>query len=275
MKYSMIMVSMDLGGPNDAVLRVAAGLAERFKAGVIGVAACHPLQITYADGYVVNDLIELDRAQKEGQIADAEASFRAALRQVADLHWRSSIGYAPLAAYVAEQARSADLVITGPASTASMLDAPRRADVGELVIQLGRPVLVVPPAAQRLELDAVVVGWKDTRETRRAIVDALPLLQQAGRVSVAEIASSGEMDAAAARLADVVGWLGRHGVAAAPVAMLAEGDDAACLDEIAYEHAADLLVTGAYGHNRLREWVLGGVTRTVLRQPSRCSLLSH
>lgn len=247
MTYSTLMVHLDLGQSNEAVLSVAADLAERFRADVVGIAACQPMQIVYAEGYFYSDMIDQDRARIEEQASQAETSFRVAFQgRAANLHWRSTICLAPLADYVAENMRSADLLITASARGAVSQEALHRVDLGELVIRLGRPALIVPPGAQRLDLDSVIIGWKDTRETRRAVVDALPLLRHAGRVTVAEVASEEDLPAARARL-----------------------------DGIALEHGAGLLVAGAYGHNRLREWALGGVTRSVLRRPGRCSLLSH
>jgi nucleotide-binding universal stress UspA family protein len=104
---------------------------------------------------------------------------------------------------------------------------------------------------------------------------ALPLLQLAGRVSVVEIAPAEDLAGAQARVQDVAVWFGRHGIEAKPVAMAATGDDAARLDEVMQEQAADLLVAGAYGHSRVREWVLGGVTRNLLLHADRPVLVSH
>lgn len=276
MTYSTLMVHVDLGQSNEAVLGVAADLAERFKADVVGIAACQPMQIVYAEGYFYGDMIDQDRARIEEQASQAETSFRLAFQgRAGNLHWRSTICLAPLADYIAENMRSADLLITASARGAASQEASHRVDLGELVIRLGRPALIVPPGAQRLDLDSVIIGWKDTRETRRAVVDALPLLRHAGRVTVAEVASEEDLPAARARIDDVAAWLKRHGVAAHPFAAPSAGDDAARLDGIALEHGAGLLVAGAYGHNRLREWALGGVTRSVLKRPGRCSLLSH
>ena len=84
-----------------------------------------------------------------------------------------------------------------------------------------------------------------------------------------------ELFDARGRLQDVVAWLKGHGIAAKAVAAPTAGNDATHLDAIAREHGAGLLVAGAYGHNRLREWVLGGVTRDLLLRPGRCSLVSH
>jgi hypothetical protein len=84
-----------------------------------------------------------------------------------------------LAAYVAEQAGVADLLIIGPDEKGLTRDFSRRVNVGELVMQVARPVLLVPPGVNQLKLQNVVVGWKETREARRAISDALPLLKLA------------------------------------------------------------------------------------------------
>ena len=94
-------------------------------------------------------------------------------------------------------------------------------------------------------------------------------------MTVVEIAAEDDLDAANARLADVAGWLKRHGIDATPVTAASPGDDAARLDAIVREQGADLLVAGAYGHSRVREWALGGVTRDLLLRAGRCALVSH
>jgi nucleotide-binding universal stress UspA family protein len=121
-------------------------------------------------------------------------------------------------------------------------------------MQVGPPVLIVPRAADKLKLERVVVAWKDTRETRRAAFDALPLLKKAAHVAVVEIVAEEEMAAARTHIEDVIAWLKRHGVVAVPVASLSTGDDATRLNTTAHEQGADVIVAGAYGHNRLREW---------------------
>ncbi len=120
-----------------------------------------------------------------------------------------------------------------------------------------------------------MVGSKATREARRAISDALPLLKLAGHVTVLEIAAAAEIPAARDRLKDVADWLGRHGISVETMTAVSQGDDAAELDAIAQQKGAGLLVAGAYGHSRLREWMLGGVTRNLMLHPARCSFVSH
>jgi nucleotide-binding universal stress UspA family protein len=276
MAYSTLMAHLDVGASNAGLLRITSDLATRFKARVIGIAACQPMPVAYDDGYMSKEVIEQDRAQCEKEIDNAEAAFRVALQESAvDLGWRSTVSYMALTNYIAEQARAADLLITGPDQKSAGRDSSRRVNIGDLVMRIGRPMLIVPPDVEALDVTNVVVGWKESRETRRAIVDALPLLQQAGRVLVVEIAAQEDLSDARERLKDVVDWLGRHGVTAEFLAAPSTGSDATRLDAITQEHGAGLIVAGAYGHNRLREWVLGGVTRDLLLRPGRCSLISH
>jgi len=124
-------------------------------------------------------------------------------------------------------------------------------------------------------VERAIVGWNDTRESRRAIVDALPFLEQAAHVTVAEIADGSELAEVRLRLEDVVEWLKRHGVAARCIAAPSSGDDASRLNAIVEEQGADLIVGAAYGHSRLREWVFGGVTKDLLLNADVCSLVSH
>ena len=275
MSYATLLVHLELDRPNTGLLKITAELAERFHAGVIGIAACQPLQMVYGDGYVAGDLYQQDRDEIAKELSAAEAEFRAALHgRVAFLEWRSAQTYAYLADYLAREARCADLVLTG-IGTGDFLDASRAANIGELIMQTGRPVLIVPTSASTLALDHVLIGWKDTRETRRAVSDALPLLKHASRVSIVELAAEDDLPAAGQRVQDVVAWLGRHAIKAEGGAQLATGDDAGALYAIGQDQSVDLVVAGAYGHNRLREWMLGGVTRDLLLSANRFSLVSH
>jgi nucleotide-binding universal stress UspA family protein len=276
MTFKTLMVTLELGSANHARLKVAGDLAERFGAAVIGIAVCQPLQLLYSDGgYVTGDIVEKDRMDIEWKINEAEAQFRSALgSRAARIEWRSDVLFEPLAAYIARHARRADLVITGVAS-GDWFDAARSPNVGDLIMQLGRPVLLVPATVDALHLDHVVIGWKDTREARRAALDALPLLRAAAHVAVIEIAAEADLAAARTHLGDVAAWLEQHGIAAETRALGSVGDDAARLKAEAQDRRADLIVAGAYGHSRLREWALGGVTRDLLLRADRCSLLSH
>jgi len=276
MTYKTLMVHLQIGQSNAGLLRIADDLAQSFQARLIGVAVCQPMRMLFNDGYMPAELIEDDRQNMEQQIAATEAEFRTVIHQRAgDLDWRSTITLDPLPDYLAGEARNADLIMTSVDQTASSFDASRNVNVGDLVMQLGRPVLLVPSTLGKLKLERIVVAWDDTREARRAALDALPFLKRAAHVAVVEIANDAYLPAARSHLRDVVAWLRRHGVEAEPIASLALGDDVAQLSAIASDHGAELVVAGAYGHSRLREWVLGGVTRALLHSSERCSLLSH
>jgi nucleotide-binding universal stress UspA family protein len=275
MTYATLLLHLELGRSNAGLLRIAGDLAERFHASVIGVAACKPMQMLYGDGYVSGALIEQDRDEVARELKQAEGEFRGALAtRVEKLVWRSTVTYGLLPEYLASEARCADLIVTGVAS-GDLFDSSRAVSTGDLVMRAGRPVLIVPAAATTLNLDRVLIGWNDTREARRAVADALPLLKMAANVTVAEIAREEDLPTARAHLADVVTWLERHGVEAESTASLSTGDDAAALYAIAQDQGADVIVAGAYGHSRMREWVLGGVTRDLLLSANRCSMVSH
>jgi nucleotide-binding universal stress UspA family protein len=123
---------------------------------------------------------------------------------------------------------------------------------------------------------SVVVAWKNTRECRRALADALPFLQRAEDVVVVAGVDPDDADLATAELADVVANLKRHGVDGRPeVVRISHDEVEQDLERIADNAGADLIVAGGFGHSRLREWAFGGVTDTFLHHPRRFVLLSH
>lgn len=282
MTYKTLMVHLQLGTTNVPLLQAAVALARQFDARTVGIAACQPLQIVYGDGYVSGELYEQDRLQNKQRLQAAEDEFQTAMQgQVPHAAWRSTVTYAAPADYLAEQARCADLVLTGSPATPGAtsegdLFGPSRAvNTSDLVMRVGRPVLRVPNAPGPLKLARVVVAWKDTREARRAVADALPLLKRAAYVAVIAVAPNGGLDTANLQLKDVAAWLLAHGVQCEAMASLATGNDGNALYTLAQDAGADVMVAGAYGHSRLREWALGGVTRDLLLGGERCAFLSH
>ena len=155
-------------------------------------------------------------------------------------------------------------------------DVYRAFDPGTVILNAGRPVLVVPDAAAGTSGERVLVAWKDTREARHAVQSALPYLKVAKHVSLVEIAEGVLELAARSELDDVEKYLLRHGVKVSGKSVLTpEGLPADQLMNIARGDGMDLIVAGAYGHSRRREWVLGGVTGDLLGRVDRCSLMSH
>ena len=276
MTLATLMVCLRLEHSNADLLAVTADLAERFRASVIGVATRHPMQFMFSGGLVPEELIEQEANEFKEEVDGLEAEFHnALLGRAGKLQWRAKMELGPLSDYIANEARCADLVITDVDRSGSFSHPATYIDVGDLLMRVGRPVLVAPAAVSNLKLERAVVGWKETPEARRAVLDALPLLREAASVAVVEIAGEAELEEARFRLDDVVAWLDRHGVAAEPIAAASRGADASGLTAIAREQGADLIVAGAFGHSRLREWVFGGVTRDLLLRSDRFALLSH
>lgn len=276
MTYKTLMVHLELGGDNGNLLKITGELAERFDARVIGIAACQPVQILVGEGLNAGEALTQDRAEIEKELAAAAAQFRAAFQGRAQgIEWRSAITYGPLADYIADQARAADLIITGKDIGASLLDESHRVKLGDLAMRAGRPILIVPQGVSTLAMRHVMIGWKETREARRAAVDALPLLQAAGHATVLQVTTEQESAIARAHVKDVASWLQQHQVGATAEILITEGTEAGRLHAALLDRKCDLLVAGAYGHNRISEWVFGGVTMDVLLDPDFCVLISH
>ena len=274
MRYATLFVHMIVGRPNCAVLKVAGELAKLFGARTVGIAACQPIQLISGAGYSDSAVIGMLRDELDKETKATEAEYRAAFKsEQSPLEWRSSDASSLLSEYLVREARCADLIVTSAAS-ADRFDSLRYVNIGDLIMRAGRPVLVVPHAGLSLPFQRVVVAWKDTREARRAIRDAMPLLKAAKDVTVVEIASDSDASEALRRVKDVTAWLESHDVKAIPLVSPSKGDDASCLDAFIENKGADLVVAGAFGHSRLREWAFGGVTTSLLRA-GRCALLSH
>lgn len=269
MSYASLMVYCDLNDENNAQLNVAADLAARFNARVIGIAAqAETVPLYFAEGYAAANVEEQERTNMESRLKLAEERFRDALKgRAAKIDWRSGID-TPVS-FLAGECRAADLIIVGTSRDNAMLDP------GDLVMRAGRPLLVVPNEVEVLKAERILIAWKDTREARRAVFDALPLLRRCQKAIVTEIDEDHDSAAADRRVGDVVGWLACHGVNAACWSEPLRTDAAAQIDALAQEEVTDLIVAGAYGRGKFREWIFGGVTRNLLRQPARCHFLAH
>jgi nucleotide-binding universal stress UspA family protein len=174
-----------------------------------------------------------------------------------------------------QQIRAADILVVG-ARAETLVDPNSAPDPSDLVMQAGRPLIVVPPSAEWLDLRSALIAWKDVREARRAVFDALPILAAAKEVTIAEIP---EQDAdradALSHVADVAAWLRGHGIVAHTVVPEKAGGAVEQLENIAANIGAGVVIAGAYGHSRFREWVLSGVTRHLATESRRCAFLSR
>jgi nucleotide-binding universal stress UspA family protein len=268
------MVFVDPEGAPEACVRVAASLAGKFGATLIGVSACAIPPPVLADSMVIiQAATAADVELMEGKLRKQANWFRSIVGDDRPkLEWRSAIELPN--AVITLEARSADLVVIG--RTRGMRSTYISLDLGVAILKMGRPTLVIPQGVTALPAEHVVIGWKDTREARRAVRDALPFLREAARVTIFEACEANEEKTALARLDDVARYLARHRIRSGPMVMVhKKGSGARHLLQVAKDDRADLLVTGAYGHSRLGEWVLGGMTRELLAMSPICCLMSH
>jgi nucleotide-binding universal stress UspA family protein len=240
---------------------------------VIGLSALSIRPAIVADAALRQDVTQADIKAMRAKLADRGSWFRGiAGADHRKLEWRAVLDFPDEA--LAHEARSADLVVIG--QTSGPGDAYSTLDPGRAVLKTGRPTLIVPDGIGALRGEHVVIGWKDTREARRAVRDALPFLDEATRVIVVEICESGEEGAAQEHIDDVARYLTRHRISGGlRVILHQEGSPAAQLIRLAQDEGADLLVAGAYGHSRLGEWMFGGMTRDLLARSPFCCLMSH
>ena len=185
--------------------------------------------------------------------------------------------YAEVADALATNPRYADLVILGQLDPDDPVTGPRYLPE-QVILGCGRPALVIPYIGAAASIgERVVIAWDASREAARAVNDALPLLERARAVRVVTInPRQGPFGHGEEPAPDIGLHLARHDIKTEVERVVSRDIDVAntILSQLANE-GADLLVMGAYGHSRLREYVLGGVTRTILAEMTVPVLMSH
>jgi len=211
MSFATLMVHADVDLKSDARVRLAVQLANRFTSTLIGISACmlppYPAEGAY---FVTREFVEQERQDIIAALERTKASFRAAAGEKGSkfgwLEWRSAIELPET--FVVSEARSADLVIVGRAP--SPMDICRCLDPGAAVLRVGRPMLVVPPGVDTLKAERILIGWKDSREARRALQASLPLLHEAKSVAIVEVCDDSTEALAQSHVEDVARYLTRH-----------------------------------------------------------------
>ncbi len=275
MALSTLMVVMRVGRSNTALMAVVADLAKRFGSRIVGVAARQVSTHAYVRGAGPFEPQDYDPHKFVDEARAAEDEFRAALAGLGSLDWRMQMTSGPAQDYVAGEARCADVVVAAFDGRERAFFPSGQAEIGDLVMRLGRPILIAPAGVTGFAFRQALVCYKEVREARRALADSLPFLQAMQRVHVVEITEAGGMEGAGRRLNDVKAWLAFNGVEADCEAAPVVGGLAEQLATLAADLKADLVVAGAFGHSRLREWAFGGVTRDFLLRSDRCVLSSH
>jgi nucleotide-binding universal stress UspA family protein len=271
-----VVVYLSTAG-SDAGSRYAISIASAFGAHIAGIAfAFEPVIPASVMGGISADLIEVQRKENETAAKSAMTGFEQAAR-LARVSVETRLVNASLtgaADMFARIARRFDLSIVTQAERDKM--APDELFAETALFNSGRPIIVVPYIQQTgLTLDRVIVCWDGSREATRAVGDAMPLLERAKSVDVLIVATDkAKRDANAG--AGPSQHLARHGLKT-EIKRVEAGDidvTSAILSYVA-DNSADFIVMGGYGHSRLREFILGGVTRNMLAAMTVPTLMSH
>lgn len=276
MSFKTILVHIDSG--KRCSVRVDAGirLALQHDAHLVGLQALMPFE---PPGYVMAEMgpaiIEAQRQVAANEIARAETEFtrQAGAAGLRNVEWRAAVDD-PVDAMTLH-ARYADMLVVGQTDAGDSPHTP--ADFPErVVLAAGRPVLIIPAIGSFPSIGKrILVAWNPSREATRAVTDAIPLLRLADSVHIMAVNPKPGQHGAVAG-ADIGLYLARHGVRVeVKTDHGAEIDVGNELLSRAADLDADLIVMGGYGHSRLKEWVLGGATRTILESMTVPVLMSH
>jgi len=275
--FKDIVVNLSVGKGSRAVGEYAVAVAETLEAHLTGVAVAFVPSIPGASlGYLPIETIEAQQRENEMAAEDAVDHFTAASAKAGVAAERRVLrtGFPAAAEQFSRIARRFDLAIVGQLEPD--VNSVEAAIAESTLFDSGRPIVIVPYIQKApLTLERVMVCWDGSRAAARAIADAMPLLERAGSVQVVIVASErGKYDQIEG--ADMGLHLARHGVKV-EVTRIARGkiDVADALLSHAADCSADFMVMGGYGHSRLREFVLGGVTRSMLHSMVVPTLMSH
>jgi nucleotide-binding universal stress UspA family protein len=270
-----ILVNLTVGKPRDIAGDFAVYLAARFGAHLSGIAFAQKPPIGSPWDSVTSDIFNSFNAQQRSEAQRVILSFeaRARLEGVA-FDSRVVTETKPDAADMfGLAARHYDFSVVAQAEPED--DGIESLTVQAALFKSGRPVLVVPYIQKEaLKLDRVMVCWDGSRSAARAVADALPLLQRANQVDVVTVEQRERRNVV--RGAQIAEHLARHQLKVDVSTLVAPDSDAAnIILSRAADSETDLIVMGGYGHSRLREFILGGVTRSILGLMTVPVLMAH
>jgi nucleotide-binding universal stress UspA family protein len=271
-----ILVVIDNSANVGRVLGPAAALAKRVDGRLTGFFATGlPAATSFGDLASGAQLVDAFMAAQRDEAVKAEAAFRQELGRLqlaGDWLWRE----ADVTESIVSTGRLYDLVVLGQIDPDAESPVPA-VSPDEVVQALGRPVLFIPYAGEFTSFDHVLIAWSGTRESARALHDAMFLIDRADAVTVIEVDSPGGPAAVPNRALDeVVAALKRRGVEASGDPTVTDGTPVAdIILSRAADLTADVIVMGAYGHSRLRELVLGGTSRSMFQEMTVPVLMSH
>ena len=272
-----IVVNLSVGERANAAGDYAVSVAAAFDAHLAGIAFLYdPIVPVSGAGYIPADVIEMQERDNAAAAKSAIDRFLAAGNRAGIMPepLTLSASLAGVGNQFGRLARRFDLSIVGQAEPETSAAEDMIAEAA--LFESGRPVIVVPYIQKApLKLDHVMLCWDGSRAATRAIADAMPLLERAGRVEVVIVSNeAGKEDEIEG--ADMGAHLARHGLNVdVKRTILGDIDVADVILSHAADAGTDFIVMGGYGHSRLREFVLGGVTRSILRAMTAPVLMSH
>ena len=275
-----IVVHLDAGARCDERIDVAIALAKKHGAHLTGSSATGRADLVVRVSATIPDSIELVQLTSTFLQDRADAAASRFVQRVVDAGSVSHdvrVSRDVPGSALCRLARTADLVVVGQHGTPAAADDGDRDLPQEVLNEAGAPVLIVPREGRFGAIgNRVLIAWKDTPQASRAVRDALPLLRSASQVDVVSVVEDAAAKAEMMISLDRLGaWLSRNGLQ--PQLHLEPPDEDAGTSALARAATlgADMLVMGAWGHSRFREWVLGGATRHVLARTTVPVLMSH
>lgn len=271
-----ILVHVDESTNCQARVEAAVSLAALHKAALTGLYIIpHPDIPAYVDFEIPEDILAEREAELVAQAEQAERAFRVASDALGSaVTWRCETGN-PLAILL-RRSRYTDLVVLGPEDMGGA-EVVFAGYAEKLALESGTAVLVLPRQGGRFDMsfNNVLLGWNESRESIRALHDALPLLRSSGKITAVSIRRRHEK-LAHDTVDSLTQYLAHHGIACdGKLVDNPSGSTGEALLEMAQICVADLIIAGAYGHARFRELVLGGVTRHLLTHAPIPVLIAH
>lgn len=279
MSYKTILVHVDETRRAGERIRIAASLALADNAHLTGIALTGVSRFLFQPAAIEMDSPSLSAhlAMLHERANRGLENFEHLARTADVTSFDARLVDDEASAGIALQARYGDLVVIGQndpdeRSPAIMPDFPEF-----VVMNAGRPVLIVPSAGRfQVVGNRVMIAWDASMEATRAVTAALPILKRAAIVEVVVFNPSSIPDAHGEQAgADIALFLARHGVIVEVLQQQADADIGNALLSTASDLSSDLMVMGAYGHSRFREVLLGGATRTVLDSMTLPVLMMH
>jgi len=276
MTYKTILIQLDNSPSLDSRSKLAANLAKRENAHLVGIAPIG-VAVIPGDSYlsVTGDLLAQVQTELDEAAYDATQRFERICLDMDVDSFESSAEKIPPSDAILTHGQHSDLIIVGQAGGKDQT-AMGAGFVEQVILGAGKPVLVVPHTGHCTDAGKrILVAWDGSKEVARATTDAMPILKAADAVEIILVSAKASQKGESIPGSDVARYLARQNVNVEVKEIVSDIDVGETVLSHATDFGADLLVMGAYGHSRVREWVMGGVTRTLLNSMTVPVLMSH